>query len=363
MSPPVEVRTISRLTLKEIYKHSRKMNAKIMPNFESNFSNKLISNFELNNSSDCLSLDDDPVGGKMNFTVYLSNGEHDHSDSSYGNQVNDVAPIKSKEILSAAKCDAGDRCQLDRTTLQTTSQATPQATLQPPDSDRADLIVYHNEKLEEIQPILKPIQQPPVGEMIEITNPSQNPPNEMNLSLKSTLHHALKSNYAYLSFQDSFNIQDYQSFDSATGSTKLAKQTPYLTSLDASFSTSLDTVDILRQLESDPDKQPEIGRPSSKQLAQVLQQSSIDSQTINRSKSSQSIRNVEEGLSTGKESIKLEETAKDVETMKSDNYLYNDSDKRRFQFRSFVDAIRVSDKALPFSCLWQCCVLASLPLQ
>lgn len=351
------------------------MNAKIMPNFESNFSNKLI-NFELNNSSDCFL--DDPVGGKMNLTVYL-NDEHGHSDSNYGNQVNgnqvnDAAPIESEvRILSAEKCDAGDRCQPNRTnptlqtTLQTTPQATPQAippmtpqaTLQPPDSDQADPIIYHNDrhdKLNEIQPILKPIQHPPAGEKIEVTNASQNPPNEMNLSLKSTLHHALKSNYAYLSFQDSFNIQDYQSFDSATSSTKLANtsKSPYLTSLDASFTTSLDTIEMLRQLEIEPDKQPQIDRPSSRQLAAVLQQSSIDSQTVNRSKSSQSIRNVEEGLSTGKESVKLEETAKDVGTMKSDNYLFNDSDKRKFQFRSFVDAIRVSDKALLYFLFMVC---------
>lgn len=333
-----------------------------MPNFESNFSNKLISsNFELANSSDCFLLDDS-VGGKMNLTVYLSNGEHDHrdADTSYGGQmndkindkVNDKTRIESREILNDAKCDEeAVKCQPNRTTQI-------QASLHPFQDDLA--VSKRHSETNEIQPILKPIHRPVVSEWIEMTAPQ--PSNEMNLSLKTTLHHALKSNYAYLPFQDSFNIQDYQSFDSTTSSTKLAnaKHSPYLTSLDASFSTSMDTIDLVRQLENDQEKQLDVA--SGKQSDHVLRQTSIDSQAIKESKSSQSIRDLEEGLSTGKEPIRGKEPAKELDN--KDNYLYNETDKRKFQFRSFVDAIRVSDKdLLYFLFMALICLFFVLPLR
>lgn len=266
MSPPVEVRTVSRFTLNEIYKQSKKMNAKIMPTFESN---KLINcAFKLNNSSNCLAGKSD---NKMNFTVYLADNQ---KNVNCYDRINDEKDVNcDKKQLDQLKCS-------------------------------------NLENQQTIQPILKPIsqivnQQQFITEQQPITGTGKT---DLELKLNSTLNHALKSNYAYLSFQDSFNIKDYQSFDSPKSSIKSS------------------TKNSNKSLMKNPTK-----LISSKQ--------SIDSYKLNRSKSNlKSIDHIEDL----KEAINMDQEIQNVESdIKDDNYLYNKSNKRTFHFRTFVDAIRV----------------------
>lgn len=167
---------------------------------------------------------------------------------------------------------------------------------------------------------------------IEIVNkPIDQEPSDLSLNLKSTLHHALESKYAYMSFQDSFNINDYQSFDSNKSSLKSTpihsknpkklsnfKDSFSLKNLDSSFNTSLDLVSL---------------------KGKSLSPSKINNRSNQSTKDDVSAEDLNQ-----KEVIDIED--KDValnnnNSNNSDNYPYDGVSKRKFQFKNFVDVIRV----------------------